>query len=129
MFFEQVARLTGSPIPPMPKYESNDTPVIQLVGFTPGQVLSPGLRSQLEVIAQDRHPRWPISRVEFFIDGRPFSYTRIAPFRLGFRGMGGLSFASFGPGKHTLRVVAYDRRGPSFSESCSILEVPFLLEK
>jgi hypothetical protein len=28
-----------------------------------------------------------------------------------------------------LRVVAYDRRGPSFSESCSILEVPFVLEK
>ena len=129
MFFEQVARLTGSPIPPRPKYDSDDVPAIQLVGFTPGQVLNLRGRGQLEVIAQDRHPRWPINRVEFFIDGRPFSYTRIAPFRLGGRGMAGLSLASFGPGKHTLRVVAYDRRGPSFSESCSILEVPFVLEK
>lgn len=129
MFFEQVARLTGSPIPPAPKYESDDVPAIKLVGLTPGQVLNTGGRGGVEVIVQDRHPRWPINRVEFFIDGRPFSYTRNAPFRLGGRGMSGLSFASFAPGKHVLRVVAYDRRGPSFTESCSILEVPFELEK
>jgi hypothetical protein len=129
MFFEQVARLTGSPIPPMPRYDSDDVPVIKLVGLTPGQVLSLGARTQVEVIAEDRHPRWPIKRVEFFIDGRPFSYTSHAPFQFGGRGMAGLSLASFGPGKHTLRVVAYDRRGPLFSESCSMLEVPFVLEK
>ena len=129
MFFEQVARLTGSPVPPAPKYDSDEVPLIKLVGLTAGQVLKPGARAQVEVIAQDRHPRWPINRVEFFIDGRPFSYTRNAPFRLGGRGMAGLSLASFGPGKHVLRVVAYDRRGPAFSESCGILEVPFVLEK
>jgi hypothetical protein len=28
-----------------------------------------------------------------------------------------------------LRIVAYDRRGPRFAESCSILEVPFVVEK
>jgi hypothetical protein len=66
--------------------------------------------------------------VEFFIDGRPFSYTSDAPFRLGGRESGAGYLASFGAGKHVLRVVAYDRRGPSFSESCSILEVPFVLE-
>jgi len=129
MFFEQVARLTGSPIPPQPKYQSDETPVITLVGLTPGEVLDSGARVRFEVIAQDRHPRWPISRVEFYIDGRPHSYTRIAPFRLGPRGIGGFSLSSLGPGEHTLRVVAYDRRGPSFSESCSILEVPFVLAR
>ncbi len=129
MFFEQVARLTGSSIPPMPKYDSDDAPVIKLVGLTPGAVLGSGARALVEVIAEDRHPRWPISRVEFYIDGRPYSYTRIAPFRVGGRGMAGLSLASFGPGRHTLRVVTYDRRGPAFSESCSILEVPFVLER
>lgn len=129
MFFEQVARLTGSPVPPMPKYESDDVPVIKLVGLTSGQVLNPRASTSVEVIAQDRHPRWPIKRVEFFIDDRPFSYTVTAPFLLIARGGAGSSFASFGAGKHTLRVVAYDRRGPLFSESCSILEVPFVLEK
>ena len=39
LFFEQVARLTGSPIPPRPKYEAGDTPVIRLIGLSPGQVL------------------------------------------------------------------------------------------
>jgi len=129
MFFEQVARLTGSEIPPMPKYDSDEVPVIKLVGFTPGQVLSAGERGQIEVIAEDRHARWPVKRVEFFIDGRPFSDTRNAPFFLGGRGAAGPSLASFAPGKHMLRVVAYDSRGPWFSESCSILEVPFVLEQ
>ena len=104
-------------------------PVIKLVGFTPGQVLSAGERGQIEVIAEDRHARWPVKRVEFFIDGRPFSDTRNAPFFLGGRGAAGPSLASFAPGKHMLRVVAYDSRGPWFSESCSILEVPFVLEQ
>jgi len=129
VFFEQVARLTGSPIPPMPQYDSDEVPVIKFDGFTPGQVLSPGALAQVEALVQDRHSQWPIKRVEFFIDGRPYSYTGKAPFRLGGRGMSGLSLTSFGAGKHTLRVVAYDRRGPLFSESCSILEVPFVLEK
>ena len=33
------------------------------------------------------------------------------------------------PGKHVLRVVAYDQQGPRFTEICSILEVPFVVEK
>ena len=127
MFFEQVARLTGSEVPSMPTYQSDELPVIKVVGLTPGQVLNSA--GQIEVIVEDRHARWPIKRVEFYIDGRPFSYTNIAPFRLGGRGFMSPSLAAFGPGKHTLRVVAYDRRGPLFTETCSILEVPFVLNR
>jgi hypothetical protein len=32
-------------------------------------------------------------------------------------------------GAHVLRVVAYDQRGPRFTEVASILEVPFTVEK
>ena len=32
-------------------------------------------------------------------------------------------------GKHVLRVVAYDRRGPRFTELCSMVEIPFVIEK
>ena len=32
-------------------------------------------------------------------------------------------------GKHVLRVVAYDQRGPRFTELCSMVEVPFAVEK
>ncbi len=132
LFFEQVARLTGSKIPPMPKYDSDETPVIKLLDFTPGQVLTAATAAQLEVVVEDRHPRWPIKRVEFYVDGKPFSYTSSAPFHfLNARSpwTSSHSFDSFGPGKHILRVVAYDRRGPLFSEAASILEVPFVLEK
>jgi hypothetical protein len=33
------------------------------------------------------------------------------------------------PGEHILRVVAYDRRGPRFTEVCSMVEIPFKIEK
>jgi hypothetical protein len=32
-------------------------------------------------------------------------------------------------GKHVLRVVAYDQRGPRFTELCTILEIPFSIER
>jgi hypothetical protein len=132
MFFEQVARLTGSKIPAMPKYDSDKTPLIKLVGFTPGQVMNAAAAAQLEVIVENRYPRWPINRVEFYVDGMPFSYSKDAPFQLlksHAPWAANRFLASFGPGKHTLRVVAYDRRGPRFAESCTILEVPFVLDK
>ncbi len=40
---------------------------------------------------------------------------------------GGASDDPAGP--HTLRVVAYDMRGPRFTETCSILEIPFSVQK
>jgi hypothetical protein len=132
MFFEQVARLTGSKIPAMPKYDSDETPLIKLVGFTPGQVMNAAAAAQLEVIVENRHPRWPRNRVEFYVDGMPFSYASSAPFQLvksRTPGAANRFLAPFGPGKHMLRIVAYDRRGPRFAESCSILEVPFVVEK
>jgi hypothetical protein len=32
-------------------------------------------------------------------------------------------------GSHVLRVVAYDMRGPRFTELCSLVEIPFAIEK
>jgi hypothetical protein len=125
LFFEQVAKLTGSPEPPMPKYEADDAPVFHLIGLDPGQVVRE--RVWVEAVIEDRHPRWPIKRVEFFVDGKPYSYSRNAPF---YPGNGEwwnpLQLAA---GRHVLRVVAFDMRGPRFTETASILEVPFTVEK
>jgi hypothetical protein len=125
LFFEQVARLTGSPGPEHPRYQADDTPVIRLLGIDPGQTLREP--AWIEAVVEDRHPRWPIKRVEFFLDGKPYSYRKEAPFYLGSQGWWDPS--SVAAGRHELRVVAYDRRGPAFSESCAILEVPFVLER
>jgi hypothetical protein len=123
LFFEQVARLTGSPVPERPKVADAEYPVIKVFGLEPGQVLTKP--SWIEAIVQDRHPRWPIQRVEFFIDGKPFSYRRNAPFMLGNREWWDPHELS--PGPHTLRVVAYDLRGPRFTETCAIEEIPFIV--
>jgi len=120
--------LTGSPLPPRPKYEAGDTPVIRLIGLSPGQVLK-GAAPRVEAVVEDRDPRWPVNRVEFFIDGKPYSYTRVAPFMMGGQGSVGERFEALAAGEHVLRVAAYDRRGPSFSESCGILEAPFVVQK
>ncbi len=32
-------------------------------------------------------------------------------------------------GKHVLRVIAYDQRGPRFTEIASIIEVPLTIDK
>jgi hypothetical protein len=53
----------------------------------------------------------------------PFSYKRTAPFMRGNRE--GWDPRELTPGAHTLRVVAYDRRGPRLTETCAIEEMPF----
>lgn len=121
LFFEQVARLSGSPAPPIPDYQSRETPVIKLLGLAPGQVLSGSTR--IEAVVEDRDSRWPIKRVEFFLDGKPYSYRKSAPYIPGEQESWNASVLE--PGRHQLRVVAYDTRGPAFAESCTILEVPF----
>lgn len=120
-FFEQVARLSGSPIPERPAVNDPEYPVITIFGLKRGQVLTKP--SWIEAIVQDKHPRWPIHRVEFFIDGKPFSYSRTAPFMLGNREWWDPRDLTLGA--HTLRVVAYDLRGPRFTETCAIEEIPF----
>jgi hypothetical protein len=124
-FFEQVSRLTGSPIPPKPEYAAPDAPEIELIGLTPGQILTD--RAWIEAVVRDRHPRWPIKRVEFFIDAIPYSYRRNAPFLL--NGQEWWDMLDVPAGQHILRVVAYDQRGPRFTEIGSILEVPFTIRK
>jgi hypothetical protein len=124
LFFEQVARLTGSPVPERPSYDDPEAPVIRLMGLAAGQALREP--AWIEAIVEDRHARWPIKRVEFFLDGAPYSWRRNAPFLLG--GQEWWNPRALAPGRHLLRVVAYDMRGPRFTETCAILEVPFTVE-
>jgi hypothetical protein len=125
LFFEQVARLTGSPAPARPTYEDATLPKIKVLGLEPGQVLKGA--NWVEAIVTDNDPRWPIKRVEFFIDDKPYSYRTNAPYFLGGQEWWDAMDVSTGP--HTLRVVAYDMRGPRFTETCSILEIPFSIER
>jgi hypothetical protein len=125
LFFEQVAKLTGSTVPPRPRYESKDGPVVRVLGLEPGQRLKGP--AWIEAVVEDRHARWPIKRVEFYIDGKPYSYRNRAPFMLG--GREWWTPAELSAGEHVLRVAAFDMRGPRFTETCSIVEVPFTVEK
>ena len=125
LFFEQAARLTGSTLPPMPAYNDPEAPRIRVIGLEAGQVLKD--RAWIEAVVEDRHPRWPIKRVEFYIDGAPHSYRRGAPYLLG--GQEWWNPAELAPGPHVLRVAAFDMRGPRFTETASILEIPFRVEK
>ena len=125
LFFEQVARLTGSPVPPRPDYADSTTPEIEVNGLEPAQVLTGPV--WIEAIVKDRHPRWPIKRVEFFIDDQPYSYRKNAPYLL--NNQEWWDMLDVPAGKHVLRVAAYDMRGPRFSESCSIVEIPFEIRK
>lgn len=125
LFFEQVARLTGSPAPPRPDCADNTLPMIQVPGLKSGQVLKQPIR--IEAVVTDRDPRWPIKRVEFFIDNKPYSYQLTAPYLL--NGQPLWDMLDVAAGKHILRIAAYDRRGPAFSETSSILEIPFEIEK
>lgn len=121
LFFEQVARLTGSPAPARPKYDNPEAPKLRIFGLENGQTVSEPL--WIEAIVEDRHPRWPIKRVEFHLDGKPHSYRNRAPYL-----MGNVEFwdpRQLAPGEHTLRVVAFDMRGPRFSETASIEELRF----
>lgn len=125
LFFEQVARLTGSPAPAKPDYPNTETPEIEVFGLKPHQVLKD--TAWIEAIVKDRHARWPIKRVEFFIDGKPYSYRKNAPYML--NNQEWWDMVDVPAGQHVLRVVAYDMRGPRFAESCSITEIPFAIEK
>jgi hypothetical protein len=125
IFFEQVARLTGSPAPARTQYEDSTLPKITVFGLKSGQVLKG--RNWIEAIVTDNDPRWPIKRVEFFIDNKPYSYRTNAPYFLG--GQEWWDAMDVADGPHTLRVVAYDMRGPRFTETCSILEIPFSIER
>lgn len=125
LFFEQVARLTGSPIPPRPRDDSDDLPRIRMIGLAPDQVVKDPL--WVEAVVEDRHPRWPVQRVEFYVDGKPENYSEKAPYFLGSRELWNPS--SLSAGKHTIRVVAIDRRGPRFTQTASILEIPVIVEK
>jgi hypothetical protein len=125
LFFEQVARLTGSPAPARPNYQDATLPKINVLGLKPGQVLKGS--NWIEAIVTDNDPRWPIKRVEFFIDNKPYSYRLSAPYFLG--GQEWWDALDVSPGPHTLRVVAYDMRGPRFTELCSMLEIPFSVER
>ena len=124
LFFEQVARLTGSPVPTRPHYFDNETPVIKLIGLQEGQVLKHP--AWIEAVVEDRHPRWPIKRVEFFIDGKPYSLRTHAPYLLG--GREWWMDRQLAAGRHMLRVAAFDMRGPRFTETCTMMEVPFAIE-
>lgn len=125
LFFEQVARLTGSPVPPLPNYENSEAPKLRIYGLEPDQVLSE--RVWIEAIPEDRHSRWPIKRVEFYVDGKPYSYRSSAPYLLGNVEWWDPRLLDSAP--HILRVVAFDMRGPRFSETCTIVEIPFRVEK
>jgi len=83
--------------------------------------------SWIEAIVKDNDPRWPIKRVEFFIDDKPYSYKLNAPFFL--NGQEAWDMVGISNGPHVLRVVANDERGPRFTETCSILEIPFSIER
>jgi hypothetical protein len=120
-FFEQVARLTGSPIPERPVVHDPEYPEIRVIGLEANQVLTKP--AWIEAVVRDNHARWPIHRVEFFVDGKPFSYRRTAPFMLGNREW--WDPRELAPGPHTLRIVAYDLRGPRFTETCAIHDIPF----
>ena len=126
LFFDQVARLTGSPEPPKPGSDSSPLlPSIRLIGLKDGDTITPGTR--VEAVVADHDPRWPIRRVEFFLDGVPYSETRLAPFYLG--GQRGWDLADIAPGKHTLWVFAYDQRGPDFTEIASMIELSFTVKR
>jgi len=125
VFFEQAARLTGSPPPPRPVDADATSPVIHTAGLAAGQTLKQPTR--IEAVIADRDSRWPIKRVEFFIDNKPYSYELKAPYVL--NGQEQWDMRDVTAGKHELRVVAYDQRGPAFSEVCSILDIPFAIER
>jgi hypothetical protein len=76
---------------------ADDTPEIEVLGFKAAQVLKEP--AWIEAMVRDPHPRWPIKRVEFFIDSSPYS------------------------------LVACDMRGPRFAVLASMIEIPFAIEK
>lgn len=124
IFFEQVARLTGSPAPPSPAVTGDNIATIRIVGLEKGATVRDVSAVRAQIVARDA--KWPVKRIEFFVDGRPYSYCRAASCPLGSPMPWGTNLQE---GKHTLRVVAYFRRGPAFSETAEMTEVPFTLKQ
>lgn len=123
VFFEQVARLTGSSRPPRPSVPQQPA-TIELTGLTKGGRVRDLAGLGVHIVSRD--PKWPVKRVEFFVDDIPYSYCQAAKCSVG------TPFPWRGPvsqGKHTLRVVSYIRRGPAFSELAAMVEVPIVLVK
>ncbi|HEV2135299.1 MAG TPA: hypothetical protein VGR47_13775 [Terracidiphilus sp.] len=124
MFFDQVARLTGSPQPAMPDWSKNSPAATRLSGVAPEQQVEKLAGIEAEVTSAD--PAWRVNRVEFFLDGKPYSYTTSPPYRMGKPMPWWNSVAA---GRHLLEVVSYIRRGPAFSETSARNEIPFVLDR
>jgi hypothetical protein len=122
LFFDQVARLTGSPALPRPPV-SDQTVLLKVIGIEDGGSIKHG--SGVEAIISGAEDSLRIARVEFFVDDIPYSYSRIAPYRLGNAEVWDMHGVS--PGRHLLRVVAYMRGGPVFTELATMDELPFVV--
>jgi hypothetical protein len=123
VFFDEVAQLTGSPRPAMPDASKDSPAAIRLSGVAPEQQVKKLTRIDAAVTPTD--PAWRVKRVEFFLDGKPYSYTMSSPYRLGEPLPWWKNVAA---GRHLLEVVSYIRRGPAFTEVSARIEMPFILE-
>jgi hypothetical protein len=106
-------------VPPRPDYRDAEAPCVRIAGLKAGDMLSQPV--WVEAMVEGLHPRWPVKRVEFYLDGKPYSYRRQASL------LGGQVWwdpHGIGPGKHVLRVAAFDVRGPR-TETYNIEEIPF----
>lgn len=72
IFFDQVGRLTGSPLPKRPVLTQDPPANIQVPGLIKRQTVTELATVQADVTPRD--PQWPIKRVEFFVDNKPYSY-------------------------------------------------------
>jgi hypothetical protein len=125
VFFDQVARLSGSPAPLRPVNSDADSPHIRVKGLAEGQTIKEHI--SIEAVVGGVDPRWPVRRVEFFLDRAPYSYSLKAPYMLGNKKLWDAKGIS--NGNHTLRIVVYFQRGPAFTETSSLLEIPFAMNK
>lgn len=124
IFFEQVAQLTGSPVPPRPANIDVDIATIKVQGLEKGAADRDISAVRAQIIARDS--KWPVKRIEFFVDDKPYSFCSAASCQVG-RPMPWAT--NLREGKHALRVVAYIRRGPAFSETAEMKETPFTLKR
>jgi len=125
VFFDQVARLTGSTSPPLPIDNDATLPRIHIKGLKQGQAIRGPFTIEAKITSSSQH--WPIKRVEFFIDRKPYSYSLNEPYILDTQEL--WHSHRMPAGEHILRIAAYSRRGPAFAETCSLLEVRFVVRK
>jgi hypothetical protein len=100
-----VVRLSGSPVPPWPAVLKERIPLLRLSGLQAGATLKRG--SLVQVVSSDPDRLARISRVEFFVDGKPYSYALASPFRLG--NSDNWDMHGIEGGRHLLRIVIYER--------------------